>query len=204
MHEFSNDDTLQPRSQRRLPQYSLRTIIAIVLLISLPLGWLASVRYAYRSEWHHELGAMSRLENRGVMFIYGTAEAEATARESWLDRFTGNRHLKAISYLYVRDPCDDAAFNDICTLSTLPIDTIRVEAQSVTEQGLERLKCLPQLRFLRVACSSGAIRKWHFLTELASLETLVIDDATESANIIRYLPECDALECNRRSAGGVA
>ena len=137
----------QPRAKRRWVQYSLRNLLAVVLLFSIPCSFTA-VKYQ-----------AAKRQSEAVKTIRGLGGAILYDHESGRSNHTGSAWLRSVF--------GDDLFANVTDVSLWDVE-------QVTDADLENLKRLPQLEALAIGGTKITDASMVHLKGLTQLEVLHI------------------------------
>ena len=184
-----------PKPRRRWLQFSLRTMILIMLLIGCGLGWFAHERKQARDQ---RKAAMEIKQLGGVAMQCGRYEPQNGWKSrvpSWLKRILGDDVFLTISYVSLRK--SKATDKDLVRLRAFPqlkeldlseshitdaglvhldgtprLQKLTIGRGAITDEGLVHVGRLSSLRELNLACSKVTDAGLVHLTGLTQLEDL--------------------------------
>jgi hypothetical protein len=184
-------DQMNPKPRRRWLQFSVRTMMVLMLVISVPLGWLA-----YKVRQAREQRAVVRQ----IQELGGTAGhcVQFEPREkwpprvpSWLLNILGDDFFRTINYVALSgSKVTDA---ELVRLRALPqLESLYLRSSQVTDAGLVCLPVLTQLEELSLdstQITDAGLEHLRGLTQLKSL-SLVNTQVTDAgvAQLQKALP----------------
>ncbi len=205
-------DFERPHGKRRWLQFSLRTLLVIVLLVSVPLSWVANKRHRHRR-------AVAKIRELGGEVIYSYYnEAVPSWRRSetlrWLlgEDFISGAYQIGFGPSTVDDKgliwLEDLTENNILYLSDNPITDaglVHLDGSSdlfalflsntkITDRGLRHLARLPNLATLRLegtdVTDAGLkfLKEMHQLRDISLTGTQVTEDGVK--RLQKALPDC--------------
>jgi hypothetical protein len=157
-----------PKPRRRWLQFSLRTMLVLVLICSLPCGWLAYEVGKAREQ----AAAAKAIEELGGLVEFGPASGGLPRRVvAWLGTLAGEDWAEDVigAFLFGTEVSDDPLeqLNGLSHLRYLNLfDT------QVTDAGLEHLRRLTQLQLLWLddtQVTDAGLEHLRGLTQLKSL-----------------------------------
>ena len=173
-------------TKRRRFRFSLRTLLIVVVLLSLPLGWFAlKMREAARQrkamEAIREAGGdvFYDYQLTGDLFFEENAEPHAPA---WLRKLGGDgifADIVCVHFSY-REDVGDVVWEDLKGLTKL--ESLTLSGTQVSDAGLRNLKGLTRLEYLGLAnthVTDAGLENLKGLTILRQLDlsgTQVTDD----------------------------
>ncbi|MFC1596696.1 leucine-rich repeat domain-containing protein [Planctomycetota bacterium] len=199
------------RRKRRRFQYSLRTLLVVMLLVSIGMSWLAVRRHRVRRQ-REAVEAIKELGGR-VQSEEGT-QVPPWLRELLGDDFfflkvhtidlnatpvTGARleHLKGLKYLRMLDlngtQVTDAGLEHLKGMTSL--QELNLNGTQVTDAGLEHLKRLTSLKRLwldNTQITDAGLKRLKGMTNLQGL-TLSNTQVTDAGvdDLKKALPKCN-------------
>lgn len=187
----------EQRPKRRWPQFRLRTLLIVVVLLSLPLSWFAARMERARRQrevvkvikrmgggvcYDHTGPSVPRWMRkclgddlfRDVIVVHFETPLpwESTeANDAWLERLTVLTDLRVLT-LY--DDVSDIGVGHLKELTMLEDLTIGGPESMITDAGLEQLKGLKRLKALNVESTEITDAGLEHLKGLAALKSLSI------------------------------
>ena len=163
-----------PKPRRRWHQFSLRTLLIVVLVLSLPSSWLGVKLHEARKQ-REAVGAI--LEAGGtVLYEYQfdesgkfVAQAEPPT-PAWLRSLLGDDLFRDVAYVSPGRDSGDAELEQLKGLTSLR--RLNLDGGEVTDAGLEHLKGLTSLEELDLSHTQVTDAGLKHLKGLASLEYL--------------------------------
>lgn len=201
----------QPKSgyrYRRLLQFRLRTLLALIVLSSLLMAWWHRYLESYR-EQQQAVAAISK---------YARHIAYAPGQPAWMRYFADEDVFRDVVHLsfqsqrrftnsdmfhlakmprLVRVSFQHTSITDdgVQHLSKLhQLDTISFESTAITDNGLKYLRALPKLRMLQLNRTRVTGTGLQHLATLTSLERLEIADARTTSADVRALSQLTNLK----------
>lgn len=199
-----------PKPKRRWYRFSLRTLLVVILLLSVLLGWFAlKLRQAERQR-----RAVEAIRKAGgtVFYDYQFHEESGTTtgvRESpvpaWLRELIGEDFFASVAGVGFHDPewsasdsrpttvdDADAVLEHVAGLTG--VVCLRLYANQVTDVGMEHLRGLTRLRYLDLSytqVTDAGLEHLKGLTELGLLQLHGTDVTEEGSEELRKaLPDC--------------
>jgi hypothetical protein len=153
------------KSRRRWFQFTLRTLLVAVLVLSLPLSWVAMKRHRER----RAVAEIRRLSG-GVVYDYDYASSDwwGSAR---MPHFLREFFFSGV-YQIGFDPqtIDDDALRHVGVLTDVRV--LALAGNQITDSGMEHLSHLTELQYLGLADTRVGDAGLEHLKGLASLGTL--------------------------------
>ena len=136
--------TTEPPKRRRWFQFRLRTLLIVVLVLSLPLSWLA-MRMERARRQRRAVEAISSL--RGQASCDWQNYPRYGAEPTWLRRILGDDFFDPVTWAVLnRDTITDADLEHLKGLPSLEI--LSLPDTRVSDAGLEYVSGLSQLEYL--------------------------------------------------------
>lgn len=158
------------RAYQRWLQFSLRTLLIAVVLLSLPLSWFGT-RLAKARKQREAVAAIKRL---GGSVVYDCEEASSPAAKppsTWLRTLLGDDFFDHIVRVEFWDPCvTNADLKHLDVLTELEI--LVLFSTHVTDNGLVHLEHLTKLQALSLLCHETTDRGLKHLHGLNKLQNL--------------------------------
>ncbi len=186
-----------PIRKRRWLQYRLRTLLIAVLLLALPLSWIAmrmekARRQREAVETIAELHGMVWYDYHEILGDF----AEHPPIPSLLLKLLGDDFFSdVVGVAFFGDSLGD---DDLKVLGTLPhIDFVILAGIPITDNGLRHLDGLPNLRCLVLegsTISDAGLSQLEKLTTLTSLDltgTKISDEGVRK--LVDALPDCEVV-----------
>jgi hypothetical protein len=186
-------DQIKLKPRRRWLQFSLRTLLVLMLMISVPLGVLAS---KIRKAREQRIVVQKIQELDGMAIHCGQLEP----REKWppriplwLRKTLGDDFFRTINYVHLRGPKVTDA--ELVRLRALPqLRSLYLRGSRVTDAGLVHVCGLPHLRTLSLNSTGVTDAGLVCLRGLTSLKSLSLAEthvtATGVAELQQALPNC--------------
>ncbi len=159
--------TTKPTPKRRWFRFSLRTLLIVVLLLSLPLGWFA----LKMREAEKQRKAVEAIEKAGGTVWYDYQEDESGMLMA---------ELEPPAPTWLRELVGEDFFSDVIVVSF-------VDAPEVGNAALEHFKVLTRLKWLLLYGTQVTDVGLENLSGLAELESLNIDAAHVTDEGLKYL-----------------
>lgn len=192
--------TEQPKPKRRWFRFSLKTLMLVVVLLSLPLGWFAMKMV--RAERQRQ--AVEAIEEAGGVVFYEyhykggalTVGAKPSG-PAWLRQLVGEDFFwEAVNVDFFTKGyvarADDMVLEDVKGLTGLK--GLVLSCAPVTDAGLEQLKGLTALESLSLGRTQVTDSGLENLKEMTNLESLDLTDTQVTAEGIerlqKALPNC--------------
>jgi hypothetical protein len=186
-HEANHDVGVPVLCTVRWYQYRLRTVLLIVLACSILCSWFA-LRKQKASRQKEAVAAIKALEG-DVFYDYQFD-------------LSGRLTLKSqpSTPLWLRERLGDDFFNDV--------HFVGLESSKITDAEIEHVKCLTNLRWLRLNLSAITDEGLPKLNGLSRLEKLFIEDTKVTEDGVKRLqqalPNCKIYWSSRRDGDGPA
>jgi len=211
------NDSHLPRPKRRWYQFSLRTLLVFVLVLSVPLAWLAMKMQKARKEREAEKAI---LKAGGVIFYDSDTSFPVPTRlhVSFVDPFRVNItddvlvHVKELANRGERmclhlggTQVTDAGLENLKGLTSL--EELWLRDTNVTDAGLKYLEGLTSLEWLELAYTNVTDAGLDHLKGLSSLEDLnvrgtqVTDRGLEYLKGLTRLKSLDVVDTNVTDEG---
>jgi hypothetical protein len=166
-----------PARKLRWFQYSLRSLLLVMLLASIGMSWVAVRMQRAR----RQKDAVEEITNLGgeVMYDY---EVQANRRfplaqppgPAWLRSLLGEDFFATVVHAYPTASVTDANLEHLKTLTQLRL--LVIEGGQITDAGLEHLKGLTGLRVLSISGTQVTDAGLVHLTGLTQLRTLCVNE----------------------------
>lgn len=138
-----DDSTETQQKTRRWPQFSLRTLLLLLLLVRLPLSWIATRRLRAVRE---DTAIKNIREMGGVLSFYGREDLLGWKSSLWLLKLTGSGPRTATIWFPEPSTFTD---NDVELLLRLdPLPAVSLHNTRITDRGLESLARHPGIQRL--------------------------------------------------------
>jgi Leucine-rich repeat (LRR) protein len=158
-------------------QFSIRSLLAAVVVVAIPCSWLATEMEEAKEQWK----AADAIED-----LDGTVKWDEPAASRWLRNLLGDYYFSSVVKVdFFSAPADDAAMAHVEKLSRL--EDLDVRGTRVTDAGLKYLKKLNQLRVLGLNVTRVTDAGMEHLKELRHLEWLRLDDTHVTDAGLKYL-----------------
>jgi uncharacterized protein len=184
---------------RRWSQFSIRTMLILVIVVSLPLAWLASKRGERRGEQR----AAIAIEKLGgyAWHNFDRRTSDDAPGPRWLRFLFGDDFFVHVVGVGLNDRAD-LTDDDLVVLDSLPyVEQLFLSETSVGDAGLSHLTCMSGLTYLdlnetRVSDAGVAIlKRLRRLERLELAETLVT--AGGVSDLQAALPNCEIIRYAR-------
>ncbi|PQO31117.1 hypothetical protein C5Y96_12225 [Blastopirellula marina] len=192
MSEVNQD---HPKPRRRWLSFGLRGLMVLVLLMSLPMGWIA--RDIYRAQRESEV--VAAVEKAGGYASYDYHENVMWAKPPepsgpWVLRKLFGEHIH--SYV-THVTCVES--EEINTLVPRLADCHRLESLSIpavelSDSSVETIARMPRLKHLALLGTTLSIEKMRTLTQALPLNSITLIGPTATDDYLELLPELPALE----------
>lgn len=153
------------RKPRRWFQFRLRTLLVLMLLVCIGMGWLGVKMQKVRKQ----RAAIEAIERLGGSVHWSSTDVpEESAGQVWLRKLLGDDFFAYPEDVEINN---DAAMEYPTELTHVTI--LQVFGSDITDAGLNHLQCLPQLEELWFADTRVTGNGLRHLKGLAQLNTLV-------------------------------
>ena len=165
----STDPTTTPKPRRRWLQFSLRTLLVLVLVIGCGFGWLGMKLRKAREQRE----AVKAIEKLGGWVSYEDASSsKIRTAVVWVGKLLGEDLSGDVRYVDLSETqVTDAGLKHLRGLTQLQVLTL--DSTQVTDAGLEHLRGLTQLRELQLAntqVTDAGLEHLRGLTQLGLLD----------------------------------
>ena len=185
---------MNAKPKHRRLRYSLRTMLVVVLVLSVWLGWMANRAAKQRRavDEIRELGGQ-------VYYDYERDENDAEIRiprpvppgPAWLRKLVGTDWLADVIVVRLRDVTD----KELALLEDLPgLKRLFIRGRNVTDAGLAHLGTLDKLDYLEVEKFDISDDGLQQLSGLKNLEFLVLRDIGVTDAGLDHLESLSGLE----------
>ena len=164
--------TIEHPKRRRHFQFTLRTLLVAILVLSLPLSWFA-VRMEKAKKQREAVAAIERLHGT-VAYDWSIVPPGTVASKpasTWLRTLLGNDFFDKVVEVEFWDPwVTDADLKHLEVLTDLQL--LCIFSEHVTDAGLPHLENLTNLKTLSVLCdktTDTGLEHFHGLTNLQTL-----------------------------------
>lgn len=167
---------------QRWLQFRLRTLLIVVLLLSLPLSWFGT-RLARAGKQREAVVAIKRLGG-SVVYDWEDASSSSAAKppSSWLRTLLGDDFFDTIVRVEFWDPCvTNADLKHVDVLTEL--QTLVLFSTHVTDSGLVHLEHLSELRTLSLLCRQTTDTGLEHLHGLDKLQHLCCSSTVTDAGL---------------------
>jgi hypothetical protein len=179
---------------RRWYQYSLRSLLLVMLLASLGMSWVATQREKARRQ-REAVEAILKLHGT-VYYDYqldAAGEPVQTASQrvpTWWRRLLGDDFFDRVVYVQVPS---DAALEPVEQLPDL--QTLELGCNyAITDAGLERLRCLSRLDFLHLRGTQVTTAGAAKLADMPQLRSLELGNPDMTDADLKYLTRLTQLQ----------
>jgi hypothetical protein len=185
----------RPKPRRRLFSISLRTLLVLVTVFAIWLGWRTT-------RAHKQRDAVARIRELGgvVSYDYEYSDDKGWISDAvppgprWMHDIAGVDFFATVVSVALWIPGGDRCTDDdLQCLTSLPrTKWLMIEGTSlVTNQGLEHLGSLAELRNLSLTdLSNVSDRGVAELTKLRKLESLIVERCNVTGVMLQSLSEC--------------
>ncbi len=190
----------QSRRRRRWFQYSLRTLLVVMLLASIAMSWFAVKLQRARRQRE----AVKAIENLGGIVKYDRPWRQL-ADPPWLWKLLGvDFFASAVDVLFTSDAvitdADLEHLKGLTRLQGLNLGCMKIANTRVTDAGLEHLKGLTQLKTLNLSDTRITDAGLEHLKGLTQLQVLVLQRTKVTGAGLGHLnglPQLQTLALNR-------
>jgi len=185
-------------TKRRRFRFSLRTMLAVVVLLSLPLGWFAlKMREAERQR-----RAVEAIRKAGGLVVYDYEMERLESRlqpdppgPEWLRKLVGEDLFWSVVFVH---PSSTFADDDMPHLTELTkLETLHLSLTQVTDAGLKHLQALRNVTFVDLRSTQVTDAGLENLTGMTNLGTLYLSDTHVTQEGIKELgkalPNCQII-----------
>ena len=147
-------------------QFSIRSLLALVLIVAIPCSWLATEKREAQEQWK----AADTFED-----LDGTVNWDQPSAPLWLRSVLGDYYFRnVVKVAFFSAPVTDAGLANVEKLSQL--EELDLGGTRVTDVGLEHLTSLSQLHVLALNATRVTDAGLERLKELRRLKWLWLDD----------------------------
>ena len=205
--ETTMNNPKSPKPKRRWYQYSLRTLMLFMLVMSVGFAWLGWKAQRLRNEQE----AVAKIERMGGSVNVGNDHLGTDpGMRPAIDRFVckllgfpGPSMNYSVNWVDLSDT--DVTDADLAALRELTnLDELHLDRTQVTDTGLEHLKELTNLRWLFLGGTQVTDAGLEHLKELTNLLTLGLSGTHVTDTGLEHLKELPNLECLDLSGTQVA
>ena len=186
-HTIGMVDT--PKRKRRWLQYRLRTLLALMLLTGIGMGWV-TVRMRAANKQHQTVQAI-REAGGEAYFI------EGRPRAVWLQALAGKAKVWAVSFSHATNTISDLEVQHVEQLTDLQhlllggtqitdvglqhierlteLEVLYLDHTQITDAGLEHIHDLPRLRFVDLQGTRVSGSGFRHFKGLSNLQVLILD-----------------------------
>ena len=203
------DVTTNTKPKRRWPQFSLRTLLLLTVLISLFFAWIGNILIRV----HHQRDIVAKIQSLGgkAYYAYQLAgehiDAKSPPGPKIVRFFIGDdafAHVEAVFLNYESKTTD----KDLVLLTELPkLKDISLDGHDITDKGLEYVAQVPKLRGLSLTntnVTADGLARLHSADGLVSLTlhgSTVNDDTIRQLNKLPNLQYLQLVRTTVTSAG---
>ena len=180
---------MSPKRRRRFLRYSLRTMLVVVLVLSVWLGWMANLARRQRNAVKRatELGA-------SMAFAFQLDERDRWIRDpqpwapDWLRSAVGEDYFRRIAIVNF-DEGSDPTDGDLALLENFPDlrQLTLTDRRKITDEGLRYIAPLKQLTVLTLRGTQVRGPGLHHISDLENLELLTFDHTPLTDEGLRHL-----------------
>ena len=161
-----------PNSRRRRFQFSLRTLLLVMLLASLGASWFA-VKMRMAKRQREAVRAMRKLGGC-VIYDYECVDPAVPLGPEWLHSVLGEDYFGTVLYVYLKNTqATDAAMAHLEGMSQLR--SLGLDRTQVTDAGLAHLETVNQLQKLYLVDTHITDAGLNYLVGMTELMTLQLD-----------------------------
>lgn len=192
---MTKDSHLNPKTERRWLSFGLRGLMLLVLLLSLPMGWIA--RNVYRSQKEDEV--VAAVEKAGGYASYDYQELNLWNEVPqppgpWLLRKLFGEHIHAyIDFVVISEPHDT---NKVVPMLTCchRLEYLELHDTTLSDQSIETIARMPKLNHLALIGTSLSIEQLRQLTQVSTLKMITLEGPSASDEYLELLPLFPGLE----------
>ncbi|QDU78270.1 Leucine Rich repeats (2 copies) [Bremerella volcania] len=183
------------RSRRRWLSYGLRGLMLLVLLLSLPMGWIA--RDVYRAQ--REAEVVAAVEKAGGYASYDYHKLNLRNEVPpppgpWLLRKLFGEHIHAyVDFVIISEPQDT---NEVVPMlvSCHRLEYLELHDVTLTDPSVETISQMPRLNDLALIGTSLSVEQFRQLSQVKTLKSITLVGATASDEYLQLLPQFPELE----------
>ena len=162
------------KSWRRRLRYSVRALMALVLVLGVGMGWVI-----HRAQVQRD--AVAAIDRVGGHFGYSWQRSKGMwiipipkpPWPDWVRRRLGPDFLDTVSYVFLQgEQCNDESLRSACRLPWL--EELSVVNTSVTDASAEDLRHLKHLRSLDLRLNRITSRPFRYIGEMSELRELTL------------------------------
>ncbi|WDI44496.1 hypothetical protein [Bremerella sp. P1] len=192
---MTEDNHPSPKPKRRWLRFGLRGLMVLVLLLSLPMGWIA--RDVYRSQREDEV--VAAVEKAGGFASYDYQQLNLWNEVPhppgpWILRKLFGDHIHAyVDYVTLMEP------DEVNTLIPMLANCHRLEYLELHEavlsdQSVETIAQMPKLRELALIGTSITVDQMRQLSQAPAMKSITLEGPTASDDYVELLPLFSSLE----------
>ena len=192
----------QQNVRRRWLQFSVRSTLLLVFLLSLPFAWLASKRH----DRHREQRAVIAIEKLGghASYNWNQTQSDAPPGPQWLRSLFGDELFTHVTSVGLHKP--HVTDSDLSVLDSLPhVEDLSLQRTSISDAGLSHLRRMRGLTDLTLSETRVTDASVAVLKRLSRLERLDLQDtlvtACGIAELQAALPNCKVVRYLRPGDG---
>jgi Leucine-rich repeat (LRR) protein len=168
---MTTDPTTTPEPRRRWLQYSLRTLLALMLVIGCGLAWFA---HKIQQAWAQREAVKAIEELEGLVSYEDVSSSTRRTTVVWVGKLLGEDLSGDVLYVDLSETqVTDAGLKHLRGLTQLQVLTL--DSTQVTDAGLEHLRGLTQLRELQLTNTQVTDAGLGHLRGLTQLQWLSLD-----------------------------
>ncbi|PQO31118.1 hypothetical protein C5Y96_12230 [Blastopirellula marina] len=189
----TNESTKKPK--RRWLSFGLRGLMVLVLLLSLPMGWIA--RDVYRTQ--RETEAVTAIEKTGGYAMYDYQKLSAWGEPPnlpgpWILRKLFGDHIHAHVDLVVIGEKEDVNTLVPLLASCGRLGYLQLPSQTLSDQSIETLARLPKLVELVLYDTPLTVEQLKLLSQAPSLRSIKLTGPTATDQHLQQLSHFSNLE----------
>lgn len=192
---MTEDSHPNPKTRRRWLSFGLRGLMLLILLLSLPMGWIA--RDVYRSQKEDEV--VAAVEKAGGYASYDYQQLNLWNEVPqppgpWLLRKLFGEHIHAyIDFVVISDPHDT---NKVVPMLACchRLEYLELHDTTLSDQSVETIAQMPKLNHLALIGTSLSIEQLRQLTQVSTLKMITLEGPTASEEYLELLPLFSELE----------
>lgn len=187
-----------PKPRRRWLSFGLRGLMVLVLLLSLPMGWIA--RDVYRAQ--RETDVVAAVEKAGGYASYNYHENVMWAEPPepsgpWVLRKLFGEHIHS----YVTDVAvvEPDAVNTVVPLLTAchRLECLELSGGKLNDESIETITQMPKLNKLILLGTSVSVEQMQKLIQVSTLKSITLQGPVATDDHLELLPKLTALEVVR-------